>query len=269
MVKKIFSLFLLEDGIKKHQYEFIGGTLWEGIFDQGRGCYTPRIVDDWIDSDIEYYSEYWEVKQDYLEYLFNNKHLETILDEIEEPFDKVLLKDIEPYFECLSYSCYDLMVNDLKLILIKNINFDFVFDFYPEFLNKLNIKRIILKIYDHFDDDFNDWAYKKASDNFDFRLGDFDEDNDNEVADFFGYSLEITGYEVDGTEHDISDVFICPSCEKAVLKESVKEAFEWDDVKPQGFFKCIECNSEEDYDYKGFRECNPHISDAEIIARKI
>lgn len=270
MVEKIFKLFTMKDGKKDYSYEYAGETLWTAICDGGYGSYDAPIISDWYHDQYDYIVEEWYRKQDFLSYLLHKDDIEYILDSIEVEYNEHFIQLIEPYFEgWQNDECCVLMETKLELFKVDKIQYDIV----KEPFNRIKIRGIINKIFDYFDNKFEEWVWERTYDDFNCHISDINyEETDEELAGFFGYQVEMGGYKIDGEEHDLSELYICPNCEEPNLKEKVKEI--WDMFVDNGYprenkYCCYDCETEYDWDDKKVHEINKHISEEEWIARLI
>lgn len=225
--------------------DFTGQSLYDGIVQScSRSSYDPAIISEWIDSQAECYMDK-EYDNEFIYYLITNYRMRRIMD-----------------------------VFALKQIDIENLDRDDIDKYIIEFAENeqlcLELKRLKELFIKHFDNERNDIAYEKASEDYQRFFDDIDENDDDEVADFFNVEYSVTCIKYEGEEYSINDCEKCLHCNRYIPVELMKkEWFEVDEIElEQDKFHCLHC----DYLYnidKEHIEHNKHIDRNEFVVRLI
>jgi len=236
-----------------------GETLYKAIMDTAYGASDPPLVRDYID----------ELTKNYLSEEYDSSFIEDIIDKYSN--SRFILA-------CEIIKEHDVDVDDIWYSNITRTDFLNWSKDYPEDSEKhkicLDINKELIdstegsgKIYD------KRWekAYELACDDFNNSLYHIDTGCDEEIANIFGIELCIEGYEYDGQEYDLSEIFLCPNCGEAMPIDKQQESYEYyshdDEPYSTSKFYCDNCGCEESIIDTSFREKNPHIPDDIIISR--
>jgi hypothetical protein len=237
-----------------------GKNLYEAICNSGYSCYNPQIMEDWVDGII----------QEYLHEDWDNERIRQVMDK------ELSNSELDLFFDILVE--HDINIDDPFL---KNINRNDLLKWITEYKdeNKIQLcQKIFKKQVELLEDDkYNQRIYERAWDDFNCFIGDIDKDDDQQVREFFGKEFKLTGYEIDGEEHNLDELFICPHCQEPELKSQQLLAFQAvegreddeDELFDSTFFYCANCGNIELFNSVGFKKYNPHISEIELVARGI
>lgn len=227
-----------------------GSTLYKALFSDRHN--NPRVVDDWISETSE---EYLSVDYDY-------ERFPNLIWGMQEVG---LIK----FF-------------DRNKIDIEYINRNDLDKWIAELSTKTRLKdkdalALLLRLKESFKKDLDgkreEWAYLRASDDFDCCFGEVDSDNDEQVAEFFGITAKVTAVrDYRGYEHDLSEVCFCPYCEEAMAQENQEEIqkdIDPDEKYSEGMFYCEACGGTYSKGNSRFIEVNKHIPEAKLVAWRV
>ena len=231
-----------------NNHEESGTNLWDAIISRCDRSNHP-VIEQWIEDQAkEYLEEEWDNERMYQ--LFWDLESLRLIDIFK--FEKI---DIEDNLNFINRTELNKLIEKyksneqvhLKLLELKQV-----------FENDLENKRL-------------ESAYERASDDFDIFIEDINKDEDIEVAQFFGFELEIVGFEDEyGNEHSMEDLFICPYCDEPNLFEELEQNY--DDYGEEEFETkiayCVNgCN--EEFSHPEFMGKNKHLDETKILARLI
>jgi len=225
----------------KSSRECKGKSLYDAIAGDSYGCCDPPIVSDWIyETYTRYMSSDWD--SDYLDmfldYYDNSDYIRKILSFRNSLKDCITNDDINK--KCLLYK------NDE---IVKTFLIDWKY---------------------YCQNDRENYASSRANEDFSIWIEDIDVSNDDEVANFFDATFEITGVVIDYTDYDLSEVFFCWSCGEPCVINDFKEWFEVEQEEKyvdESLYCCSHCNHLGKVD--DAREINKHLTDEWFISRMI
>ena len=202
-----------------------GKDLWSAIVDKYNN-YNPPEIDKWIEGQADAYLDTdWDDEWiDHCKWDYRGEKVIVILEKIKGSFTIKKLKT-------------------MKLSKIKREAMD-------------NFLEVVEKRYDR-----NNWAYERASNDFDCCIQDIDKREDKQVAEFFGLVLEIEGYDFgDGDCTGKDDCFICPDCDEP---SPIK------DQEGHNSFECNNCNNERGFNESGFLKSNKHLAPEVLLSKAL
>ena len=240
----------------KKYYEGIktpGENLYEAICNSAySNGYNPPLIENWIENQADQYLEpEWD-------YEWIRVYMHDVLEHSElNLFFEILIEnkfDIDcPFLDQINR-------NDLKEMVDKYTG------------KKKKVCEIILKkLLDDLENDKRFYrTHEIASDDFDIFFQNIDSENDDEVRDFFGIEAKVEGYDIDGEELGLGDLFICPYCADASkIWEQEDVAKDLDEDYDSTKFICEHCQATYDISSEIFIETNEHIPKPELIARGV
>jgi hypothetical protein len=138
---------------------------------------------------------------------------------------------------------------------------------------------LVSRLKEAFEKDLNgkreEWAYERASEDFDMEFGDIRADlaNDEEVAQFFGVSSEFTDVkDFRGDEYKKEYVCFCPYCNEAMAEENqqdIQHMIDEDNDFDESVFGCESCMDIRSRANLAFIEANKHLPEAKLVAWRI
>ncbi len=234
------------DGVGK------GENLKDAISNLSRGSYEPRIVTDWVDKQVEHL----------LEPENDHRAIDNYIDK---------LNNVQHIIFCDILTQHNIDIEDCFYNHIDRTHFKT----WSEEYKCQTKKQLCLECYEYLDNLSDDHKYMEDIYNmawYDFNLFYEDCGTDDDVRFFFGEKFEIVGYEINGEECDLSEIYICPYCEEPTLIEEQDEAWErhYEEHKKNSTeFVCNECGHKQKFCETKFAELNKHITMQELIAKGV
>lgn len=239
---------------KLGKYEFKGPALWTAICESSYGASDPPLIQEWYEAQHDNYMTE-ECDSDYIDrFLWDYKDYEVL---------KILEKN--------NYHPDNIAFSDLTLKRIKEISETIKPCSSEPFLKK-NFLKFIEKLEKYFEDDRSNSAYERSYEDFSLFIQDIDTDEDEEVAEFFGFELKITGVVLEGEEYDLDEIIICPDCGDAIIikdLEAIWSQYNDEEYVDTSLYLCPACGGENSFKDLIDDKKNKHLNKNWLMSRLI